>query len=220
MNNVVIFVDNRELRSNVVRELKTFDALVRSIQLKVGDYICSDRVIVERKTSSDFLSSIFNQRLFKQLESLVESCSRPVLIIEGNPEDLFLERNVNPNAIRGVLASIAVDYNVPMIWTMNSAETAAQVYRMAWREQIKEKREIQIRAKERPKSLAHQQEFLVSGLPGVSTVMARRLLKKFKSPEKLFRAKRERLMKVEKIGEEKAKKIKNILEEEYKNGED
>ena len=60
----VIFVDNRELKSNVARHLKEHDALVREAQLEVGDYICSERIACERKTISDFIASIKNQRIF------------------------------------------------------------------------------------------------------------------------------------------------------------
>ena len=165
---VIVFVDNRELNSSVTEHMRDFDAEIVPKQLEVADYICSDRVACERKTLRDFLSSIFNQRIFKQLKELNDSYERPVLILEGNPELLFLENRTNPNVIRGVLGSIAVDYKIPIIWTHNPRETAAQVFWIANREQVLEKREIQIRSKRRAPSLAHQQEFLVAGLPGIS----------------------------------------------------
>ena len=212
---VIVFVDNRELNSSVTEHMRDFDAEIVPKQLEVADYICSDRVACERKTLRDFLSSIFNQRIFKQLKELNDSYERPVLILEGNPELLFLENRTNPNVIRGVLGSIAVDYKIPIIWTHNPRETAAQVFWIANREQVLEKREIQIRSKRRAPSLAHQQEFLVAGLPGISNTRARTLLKKFKTPEKVFTAKEKRLLKLEGFGKKRIDNMRRLLTEEY-----
>src|SRR4030042_5463798 len=158
---VVILADHREIASNVTRHLRQHDAEIRETQLKVGDYIVSERVAVERKSVPDFLQSIIDQRLFKQMESLSESYEKPVLILEGNPEGLFLERNMHENTVRGVLSSIAIDYRIPIIWPHNSKETAAQIYWMAYREQVQESKGLQIRCTKKVASLPQQQEFLV-----------------------------------------------------------
>ncbi len=212
---VTVLVDTRE-NNMVPSYLRETGAEVLMKQLNVADYICSDRVAIEKKTISDFLQSIINQRIFKQLGELAESFERPVLVIEGNPEMLFLERGIHPNSIRGVLSSIAIDYKVPIIWTSNPKETANMIYWIAKREQEKEKRELQIRYKIKVGSIARQQEFLVSGLPHISNKLSKRLLKQFKTVRKVFNAKPEKLMKVDGLGKEKAAKIWNILNEYYK----
>ncbi len=212
---VLVFVDNRELKSTVTEHLKSFDADVVPKQLEVADYICSDRVACERKTVRDFISSIFNQRIFKQLRELADSYECPVLILEGNPELLFLEERTNPNVIRGVLGSIAVDYRIPIIWTQNPKETAAQVFWMANREQVLEKRGLQIRSKRKAPGLAHQQEFLVAGLPGISGTRARALLKHFKTPEKVFTAREKNLLKLEGFGKKRTESMRKVLTKRY-----
>ena len=215
INNVLIFVDNRESQSSVLRELNTMDALIREKQLEVGDYICSDRVGVERKKITDFLASITDQRLFKQLDNMANTFEKPIIILEGNPELLFLERNIHPNVIRGALSSIAIDYRIPIIWTQNSRETAKQVYWIAYREQVKEKREVQIRSNKKNSTLKDEQEFLIAGLPGISTTRARQLLKAFKTPEKVFSASEKKLQKLEGFGEKKIKRMKAVLKKQY-----
>jgi Fanconi anemia group M protein len=137
------------------------------------------------------------------------------MILEGNPDLLFLERNVHPNTIRGALASLAIDHKIPIIWTRNSVETANQIYWIAYREQVKEKRSLAIRCPRRLVSLGSQQEFLIAGLPYVNTKLSKNLLKKFKTPKRVFSAKQERLTKVEGIGKGKAKKIWDLLNKEY-----
>ena len=217
---VVILADHREIASNVTRHLKQHDADVREMQLKVGDYVVSERVAVERKAVPDFLQSIIDQRLFKQMEQLADSYEKPVLILEGNPEMLFLERNMHENTIRGVLSSIAIDYRIPIIWTHNSKETASQIYWMAYREQVGESKGLQIRCNKRSHSFSHSQEFLVAGLPHVSNVLSKRLLKHFGTVRDVYDATPEELMKVEGIGKEKAKKIWELINAGYEEKED
>lgn len=211
----IIYVDNREMKSGICGYLKDFGVLVKPEQLKVGDFICSDRVCVERKTTQDFLQSMLNQRIFEQLRSLSESFERPVLILEGRPEQLFSERNIHANAVRGMLTAIAVDFGIPIMWTRDARETAAQVFWIANREQVLERREPSIRASKKARSLARQQEFLVAGLPNINSKLSKRLLKKFKTVRKVFTANEKRLMKIDKIGKEKARRIREVLNSEY-----
>ncbi|MFH1978228.1 MAG: ERCC4 domain-containing protein [Candidatus Aenigmatarchaeota archaeon] len=211
MEKPVIYVDTRE-RSTVLGYLEE-KAEVKKIKLDTGDFLCSDRVVCERKTTADFLSSISDQRIFKQLEKLVEY-QKPVIILEGN-QDVLFSNGMHPNTIRGVLSSIAIDYSIPIIWTRSAKETAEQVYWMANREQLIEKREIQIRPNRKTTSLTQEQEFLVAGLPGISNTMSKRLLTHFKTPKKLFSAKIDDLIKVDKIGKKKAEKIKEVIDSKY-----
>ena len=56
-------------------------------QLEVGDYIFENKGLTcgfEYKTSTDFLSSILNKRVFKECIGLRETVDYPFLIIEGN----------------------------------------------------------------------------------------------------------------------------------------
>ncbi len=216
-NRVVIFVDHRESSSGVANHLTEYDADVVFRQLETADYVSSDRVAVERKRVQDFLQSIVDQRIFNQLRDLTEAYERPILIIEGNPELLFTERGIHPNTIRGVLSSIAVDYRVPVIWTLNSRETAAQVFWLAYREQVKDKREVSIRTNHKICSVPKQQEFIVAGLPHVNTKLSRRLLNEFGSVRNVFCCTEEMLRKVEGLGEKKAKMIFDILNCQYCN---
>ena len=212
---IVIFVDHREENSGVVNHLKEHDATVVVKQLKTADYISSDRVAIERKSIQDFLQSIIDQRLFAQLKDITECYERPVMIIEGNLETMFSERDIHPNTIRGVLSSIAVDYRVPIIWTLNARETAAQIFWLAYREQLKGKRDVAIRTNCKTQSLSRQQEYLVAGLPNVNTKLSRRLLDEFNTVKKIFSVKEEKLKKIDGLGKVKAKKIWDLLNSEY-----
>ncbi len=206
--------DHRESASGVVKHLSGMNALVKSEQLDAGDYVLSDRVAAERKTASDFISSVKDQRMFSQLESLSKSYEKPLMIIEGSPEMLF-DNGLHPNSVRGALSSIAIDLGIPIIWTRNPKETAAQLYWIARREQEELGRELQIRSFSMDAPLHKHQEFLVSGLPFINAVMSRRLLEKFGTPRRLFAASEEQLKEVEGIGEVKAGKIRELLDGKY-----
>ncbi len=212
---ITVFVDHRE-NNMVPAYIRELGADVVLKQLRVADFICSDRVGIEKKTCSDFLQSITDQRIFRQMAEISDSFERPLLLLEGNPDMLFVERQIHPNTVRGVMSSIAIDYKIPVIWTANSKETAEMIYWIAKREQDHEKRGIQIRAKTRTETTEDHQEFIVAGLPAVSNVLSRRLLEHFGSVKKIFNAKQKKLMNVEGIGEEKAKRIWELLNAEYR----
>ena len=172
-------MDNREYRSHVVRNLARKGVKIEPQQLDVGDYVLSSRICVERKNVDDFLDSLLDGKLFKQVQRLRDTYPRPMLIIEG--EDLFTKRNINHNAIYGSLASISVDYGIPVMTTKDAMETANLLTVVARREQRVEKKPVAIRGDKYQMSLKERQQFLVEGLPNVSAVLAKRLLAHFGS---------------------------------------
>ncbi|MCK4551165.1 MAG: DEAD/DEAH box helicase, partial [Candidatus Aenigmarchaeota archaeon] len=181
-------------------------------QLAVGDFQISSRVGIERKSVDDFLQSIIDGRLFSQLKDLSTHFSRPILIIEG--DDLYGRRQIHPNAIKGALNSIAVDFRIPILWTKTLDDTAETIIEIAKREQ-EEGKTFAIRGARSTLSEDEELEYFVAGLPDVNTSFAKKLLEKFSTIKKLVNAKQERLMKVEGIGEVRARKIKKLFEREY-----
>ncbi len=219
MSGVTVFVDYREKSSNVSRILEKREICVKESSLDVGDYVVSNRVCIERKTVSDFLGSVINQRIFDQLSRLATAYEKPLLIIEGEPRRLYSERDMHANTIRGVLSSIAVDYGVPIIWTENALETAEMVSWIAYREQKSDKRKPAIRPCKKARDFNQSQEFLVAGLPHVNSKFSRRLLEHFGSPKEVFSATEEKLMEVDGLGREKVKRIFDMLNCVYENKE-
>jgi len=212
---VTIAADVRE-EPSVARMLERMGASVIRKQLDVADYVCSGRVAVERKTVDDFLNSIADQRIFKQMRSMTEAYECPVLLLEGSPGAMVMNGRISANSVRGVLASIAVDYRVPIVWTPNQKESACMLHRMAWREQIKEKRELQIRPSKKTKTAAERQEYLVAGLPNVSNMLSRRLLKHFGGPREVFNASVKELQGVDGIGKKKAELLWEVMNRRYR----
>jgi Fanconi anemia group M protein len=213
--NLTIVVDPRETRSGVAQFLEKAGVNLILKNLEIGDYVASDRVCIERKSTTDFLDSLINKRrnLFEQIHRLKEEYEKPLLIVEG--ESIYGQRNVHPNVVRAVMASIAVDFSVPIIQTRDEADTASLLYIIAKREQVPNKTEVNPHGKKPMASLKEQQEYLISALPTIGILTARNLLRRFKTIERIVTASKEELMEVEHVGEKTAELIKTVLTKEY-----
>ena len=211
-SNPVVFADSREGNSKVIRHLSEMEIDVQIRSMAVGDYQVSDEVVIERKTAKDFVDSIIDKRLFKQARELSEEFKRPLLILEG--DDIY-NGMIHPNAVRGTIAAIAIDFGISIIPTRNSEDTAAMIKRIAVREQSGERVNIQIRTDKKPTSLWEQQLFIIESLPNIGPVNAKNLLKHFGSVEKVISASEEELQEVEGIGKKTAKNIRKVVESKY-----
>jgi ERCC4-type nuclease len=214
---IVVYVDNRELRSGVPKHLKGLGADVEIRTLDVADYVVSEDVGIERKSANDFIQSIIDGRLFDQVERLKRAYEKPVIIIEG---ELYGIRNVHPNAIRGAIAAVTLDWGVPILFSSGPEETAQFIYLLAKREQEERKKEVRLRSEKKALTLAERQRLIVEGLPNVSATLAKRLLKHFGNVERVFTATEEELKEVEGIGPKKAKEIRRVITAPYVEEED
>ncbi|HID47525.1 MAG TPA: RNA helicase, partial [Methanococcaceae archaeon] len=202
-----IVIDHRE---RTIGKLLFGRAELEFKNLEFGDYVLSDRVVVERKTSEDFENSIIDGRLFKQLKEL-KNYEKPILIIEG---DRF--ERLEENVIKGAILSIVLDYHIPVLFSRDPEETADILLKLAEREQLKNKRPVEIRTGKRPMSLRERQRFIVESFPDVGPVTAENLLLNFGTIENIVNASEEELMEVEGVGKATARKIKEVLTERYK----
>lgn len=209
-----IIVDSRELGSATTRELSKYDIAITPETLSIGDFIISDRTAVERKTVEDFVASIIDGRLFEQVSNLKSAYEMPILLIEG--ESFQTSRNIAPEAVMGAVASVIVDFGVPVVWTRSPSESALLLLSIARREQSKGERRPRIRMERKPESLAREQEFVIAGLPLVDTVLARRLLRAFGTIEKVFLASEQELQNVEGIGRKISDRIRKLLTAPYR----
>lgn len=212
---LTIFVDQRETRSGVASFLAKAGVDLKLQNLEIGDYVVSDRVCIERKSAIDFLDSLVNKRrnLLEQIHRLKSEYAKPLLVIEG--ESIYGQRNVHPNVVRAVMATIAIDFSVPIIQTRDEADTASLIYVIAKREQMPNKTEVNPHGKKPSASLKEQQEYFISALSNIGIVTTRNLLRRFKTIERILTATKEELMEVEHVGEKTAEHIKAVLSAEY-----
>jgi Fanconi anemia group M protein len=213
---VEIVADQREMDAHIARDLSTREGIVTRLEtLEVGDYVLSDRAVVERKSVADFLDTMLGEErsMFEQVRDASRHYARPLVIIEG--EDLYGERNVHPNAIRGALSSLAVDFGVSVLFTRDPDDTADLLEVIARREQERDDREVRVHGKKSQRTIAEQQEYVVSAVAEVGPVTARSLLSEFGSVESVMTADREDLMEAEGVGEVTADRIREVVGSRY-----
>jgi len=205
-----VIIDYREKNSLVISELISLGLQTEIKELKVADYLVNN-VAIERKTVSDFISSMINKRLLKQLEDL-KQYKNSLLLIEGIEEqELYNDDNrvgVNANAIRGFLLSITLKHKIPIIFTKDYQDTAKFINVIA-RKQTNQ--EMSLNAKKKAKNKKEQMQFVLEGFPGIGPATAKKLLKEFKSLQNIINSPLEDLQKT--IG--KKADIFKLREEEY-----
>jgi len=215
---VEIVADQRELDSHIARDLSTREGIETRLEtLEVGDYVLSDRVVVERKAVDDFLETLVggDRSLFEQVGAAARYYARPVVIIEG--DRLYETRNVHPNAIRGALASLAVDFGASVMRTTDVDDTADLLDVIARREQETDDRSVSVHGEKGGKTLAEQQEYVVGSVAEVGPVTARALLEHFGSVEAVMSADADDLRETDGVGEVTAERIRTVTKREYAN---
>ncbi|MCX6820573.1 MAG: helix-hairpin-helix domain-containing protein [Candidatus Aenigmarchaeota archaeon] len=205
---VVVAVDYRE--KETASFLEMFGAVVNMDALVVGDFVCSDRVVVERKAHSDFVGSIIDGRLFEQAHHMRDHFEKPVFIIEGHSD-----RDISVNALKAAIATLATQYNASVLNTKNPKDTALTIFWLAKKEQQGAGRELSIMVGKKSKDEKRLQEEIVCGLPGVGPEISKRLLKQFGSVAAVFGAGEDDLKKVKGIGKKLAARIHKISEKRY-----
>jgi len=219
---VEVVVDQREMDSTIPRELSKRDGVTTRLEtLSVGDYVLSDRVVVERKSIEDFLDTLTggDRSMFEQLGDASRHYARPVVVVEGEGS-LYGQRNVHPNAIRGALASLAVDFGVSVLRTQTQADTMELLAVIAEREQAVDDREVSVHGEKASKTLPEQQEYVVSSIADVGPVTARSLLEHFSTVEAVMTARKDDLEAVAGVGEVTAERIREVVGSDYDPGAD
>jgi len=213
LKNLRIVVDEREKKSGIPDLLKGTGINLEIKTLPVGDYIVAPETIVERKTISDLISSIFDGRLFDQCHRLKEHYQFPILIIEGDIDEIE-ELTENPLVFYGAISSIAIDFKIPVIPTPNAAHTSKLLISMCSRKDAS--KGPFIKKIRKSNDLQKQQLSMLCSLPGVGEKTAVRMLEKFGTPLSVLSSSIIELSKVSGLGEARAKNIKKVLQAQSK----
>jgi len=213
IENLRIIIDDRERKSGIPKLLKAVGVNVEVKTLPIGDYIVSHETVVERKSINDFMSSIFDGRLFDQCNRLKENFKFPIILLEGNVDEIE-SITENPLIFYGALSTVAVDFQIPVIPTPNASHTAKLLISLSSRkDSIKGPLLKKIK---KSNNTQKQQLSVLCSLPGVGEKIAVRMLEKFGSPLKVLSASTKDLAKIAGLGESRAKKIKVMLEKKSK----
>lgn len=131
MKRCKVVVDSRERDSGVLKALENQDVEIEITTLDAGDYIVNHRIAFKRLTIDDILKSIFEGRkLSSKIGDMTSIYERPILIIEGE-DPFFPGRMINLSFIQDFLRIIAVSFRIPILYTLNEAQTAKVISNIA-----------------------------------------------------------------------------------------
>lgn len=207
-----IVIDDRETSSKVVELLSGMGAAIRLERLAYGDYALGDRILVERKTARDFVDTLVNRDLLGQVKAMADAVIRPVLIIEGG--DLYTQRDIHPNAIRGVLAALTIDMGISVLFSRDEEDTAQMLMVLAKREEGG-RGEHKVHPHKTHRSMKEEQEYIISAFPDIGMKNSRLLLSHFGSIQGIVNASEEELVAVKGIGEKTGQKIYDLCRAKY-----
>ncbi len=213
LKNLRIVVDEREKKSGIPDLLKGTGINLEIKTLPVGDYIVAPETVVERKTISDLISSIFDGRLFDQCNRLKEHYQFPILLIEGDVDEIE-ELTENPFIFYGAISSVAIDFKIPVIPTPNASHTSKLLISMCSRNDSS--KGPFIKKIRKSNDLQKQQLSMLCSLPGVGEKTAIRMLEKFGTPLRVLSSSITELSKVSGLGNARAKNIKKVLQAQSK----
>ncbi|MFX1245790.1 MAG: ERCC4 domain-containing protein [Promethearchaeota archaeon] len=212
-----IIIDTRETTSRVPKLLKQQGVHLHSQELEVGDYVLSNRLVVERKSYSDFVDSIIDGRLFQppspnqdsQLARLAQQ-KFPLLLIQVEID--AIERQIHINSFMGAISSIILDFQIPIVFTRTDSETAALLYQLAKHEQGDASVEYSLpTVSKKEQNIREIQLFMLAAIPGINVAKAKGLLEKFQTIQAIALADLDELMAVPQIGKKLAIRIQTIL---------
>jgi ERCC4-type nuclease len=207
-----IRIDTQEQRSGIPDLLAAMPQVhIEMTPLHVGDYDLGGdpRRVLERKTGSDFLSSLAQGRLFAQLTTLRKSRFAPILLLEGDP--LRVDHSqMRPESIRGALAYITAILHVPILPSSDPSDSAHLIYAAAKQCQVGYAAHGPA-AGRRGASLPEQQMQIVLALPGIGRVTARALCARFRSLHDLLSADAATLATVPGVGPARAAALEQLL---------
>lgn len=222
-----IILDDRERASNLHLAIKKrLGVLPRIERLQVGDVLIRGRMLVERKTCTDFEASVVDGRLFRQLAELREQPFEPLMILEGR-RDPEIEHRLSEPVFRATILTIQLQWRIPILFSESVDETAAWIGALAerstggeaapdWRGVSPMGRRVNPRGPARPRrrkiapgqKLESQTLAMLCQIDGLGKTKARALLDEFGSVSAVVAADHESLARVEGIGSRLAARIR------------
>lgn len=207
-----IVIDSREAVAvpKIVSSLRESEVDIRVELLESGDYYIpsTNPVIIERKQVMDLVGSIKSKRMWNELEKMMRTEARPLLLIEGSLSLIEKFTKWNPKSIVGIINSIVFEWQIPTVTVPSQRWTVIYLIGLA-EDLVKEKENkiVPLRVKEKTEKPEDYIRMVVEGLPNVGGQRAIKLLEHFETIRNLANASPEELTHVEGIGKKIAEKI-------------
>lgn len=168
-------------------------------------------MLFERKTPSDFASSLQKGRLRDQVERMAGHEKRPFVLIEGNMEDFdeLKHSDIPSKSLRGMDASIEMKNGVGVKYCSNIYKLADMAVRLA-RKSKEDVNTVEARQTDAIKDVSFMEGVFLS-IEGVGMKKAERLSMQFPNLIDLVDATGDELQKVDGVGGKLAEEIINTV---------
>lgn len=130
-----IVVDLREFRSELPTLLHVRGVRVAPVTLTIADYVLTPAICVERKATSDLISSLQTGRLYDQCKAMCEYYERPLILIEldGNARGRRSWRRLG-DGLLGRLASMTIHFNrIRLLWATGPSAACDLLLDIKWK---------------------------------------------------------------------------------------
>ncbi len=210
----MIYVDFRE-PERIVSKLRSLGVAVKVRSLEVGDYLVRHsnyEVAVERKDFDDFLNSIADGRLFRQVHMLESRHRLSLLAVIGDIDGVLTYRDFSRSAIIAAIVSIPVKTGgrvAPLLF----ADEEDFCYALRTIDRKLTEGEFEVLPRVAGKDRA--QVAMLTAIPGVGEKLAVELLKRFGSVQRVANASTAELMRVSGVGEKKARTIREFFTKKF-----
>lgn len=208
-------IDHRELSNQHKKTLEKqndhFNLVYKALPL--GDYVLEEKIIIERKTLSDFLASVKDGRLFNQAYRLAENEIPAVLILEGEKRDVA-DSNMKRNALLGTFVHLSGILGIPILRSKNYNETIFLIQSLAKQiDKLNERIKKRVKRTQFNPYKGNQKAKLdvLLAIPGLGLDKAISLMDKFGSVKSISNVDKKELIKVKGIGKKTAENILNVL---------
>ncbi|MCL5666410.1 MAG: helix-hairpin-helix domain-containing protein [Patescibacteria group bacterium] len=209
INKNSILADFREQRCLVPKFLSHLGFSVQFGSLAT-DYVIGSDCFVERKTISDFITSIADGRLFRQVAWLARSCKHPLLLLEGG--GLYHQGRVSSDVIRGVILWITVTKKVSLVRTCNEEDSSSILRLLAKKYSANAAANLQQCRQQRKIITPWQRQInILTQISGIGRQTASDLLTVFKTIDNLAQASDIELMSLPRMGKSRLKSFRQIF---------
>lgn len=220
-------VDSREQKEVRLVPALRKHATVQVVKLEIGDIVpVSESCYVERKTLHDYIGSLIDGRLFRQLNKTFDT-GKPAFMVIFHEEPKskkaiamykMVRARITKEQLYGSFATVLVRYGVPIIGFNLPAEFSDMAYCVAKmiekveQEKFLKPRRLYVRKKKNVPFCVQ----MVSQLLSISTRIAGHLLNEFGSIEGICKASEVELLNVPGIGNTRASNIHVRLTKDWR----
>jgi len=204
----MIYIDIKEPKE-MVQLLKQHKCPVEVTELLAGDYVF-DEWAIERKTTKDFLSSVFDGRIWDQAFTLMTNFEHPIIIIEGGFPVVYDRYTFQKRkAFIGALTRLLKSFKCSVIVTPDkdgTAEFIANLYKS-----LHIKKDTLKPVIKKGKTPEEIRENILCAIPTIGRRTAKNILKQFPTIRDVANSTLENLANVKGVGVKRAKLILRYL---------